>query len=123
MLQNDADHGHSNWVSHARDLQLRYEIEQLHTRAIINTKVISHFQSQALESLKKHSTENKKFNLCVSFKTTYKFDPYLDYIQDFTVRSIIAKLRIMLIISKLKQEDLVKTKLQERDGSANIAKP
>ena len=53
MLINDVDDGHSNWVSHARDLQFRYEIEQSDTRAVIKTKVISHFQSQVLESLKK----------------------------------------------------------------------
>ena len=29
-----------------------------------------------------------------SFKTIYKFESYLDYIQDFTVRCILAKLRI-----------------------------
>ena len=93
MLQNDADYGHSNWVSHARVLQLRYEIEQSDTRGIIKTKVISHFQSQVLESLKQHLTENKKLNLYASFKTTYKFESYLDFVQDFTVKSTIAKLR------------------------------
>ena len=67
MLINDADYGHSNWVSHARDLHLRYEIEQSDTCAVIKTEVMSHFQSQVLESLKKHSTENKKLNLYASF--------------------------------------------------------
>ena len=93
MLKNDADYGHSNWVSHARDLQLRFEIEQSDTRAIIKTKVISHFQSPVLDSLKEHLTENTILNLYAIFKTTYKFEPYLYYIPDFTVRSIIAKLR------------------------------
>ena len=39
MLINDADYGHSNWVSHAHDLQLQYEKEQLDTGAVIKTKV------------------------------------------------------------------------------------
>ena len=94
MLKNDADCGHSNWVSHARDLQLRYEIEQSDTRAVIEAKVITYFQSQVLENVNKYLTENKKLHLYASFKTTYKFEPYLDFIQDFTVRSTLAKLRI-----------------------------
>ena len=33
VMKNDADYGHINWASHARDLQVRYETEQSDTRA------------------------------------------------------------------------------------------
>ena len=56
--------------------------------------MISHFRSKVLERLNEHITENKKSNLYASFKTVYKFEPYLDYIQDYTIRSVLAKLRV-----------------------------
>ena len=94
MLIKDADYGHSNWVSHACDLRVRYGIQESDNRSVIKTKVISYFESEVLGRLNEHITENKKLNLYASFKTIYKFESYLDYIQDFTVRCILAKLRI-----------------------------
>ena len=94
MLAKDADFGHCNWVSLARELRVRYEIQQSDTRLIIKTKVIKHFQSEVLHRLNEHISENKKLNLYASFKTIYKFESYLDYIQDFTIRSTFAKLRV-----------------------------
>ena len=92
MLIKDADYGHSNWVSHACDLRVRYGIQESDNRSVIKTKVISYFESEVLGRLNEHITENKKLNLYASFKTIYKFESYLDYIQDFTVRCILAKL-------------------------------
>ena len=94
MLIKDADHGHSNWVSRARDLRVRYGIQQSDARPVSKTKVSSNFNSEVFERLHAHFTENKKLNLYTSFKTVYKFESYLDYIQDFTVRSTLAKLRV-----------------------------
>ena len=54
MMKNDADYGHFNWVSNARDLQEGYEIEQSDTRAVTKAKAISYFQSKVLDSLKKN---------------------------------------------------------------------
>ncbi len=39
MLANDAESGHSNWVSHVRELQIRYKIQQTDHRSMIKTKV------------------------------------------------------------------------------------
>ena len=94
MLAKDADCGHYNWVSLARDLRIRYDIQHSDTRSAIKTKVIKHFQSEVLNRLNEHITENRKLNVYASFKTTYKFESYLDYIQDFTARSTLAKLRV-----------------------------
>lgn len=94
ILAKDADHGHSNWISYARDLRLRYEIQQLDTCSNIKNKVINHFKSGVLYRLNDHITENRKLNLYASFKTNFKFEPYLDYISNFTVRSTLAKLRL-----------------------------
>ena len=94
MLTKDADHGHYNWVSYARDLRVLYEIQQTDTRSNVKNKVFKHFQSKVLHSLNAHITDNKKLSLYASFKTNYKFEPYLDYIADFTVRSTLAKLRL-----------------------------
>ena len=70
--------GFYNWVSHARDLWLRYGIQQADTRS---TKVIRHFESEVLHRLKTRITEDRQLHLFTSFKTIYKFEPYLDYIQ------------------------------------------
>ena len=94
MLIKVADDGHSNWVSHPRDLRVRYGIQESDNRSVIKTKVRSYFESEVLGRLNEHITENKKLNLYASFKTIYKFESYLDYIQDFTIRCILAKLRI-----------------------------
>ena len=74
MLIKDADHGHSNWVSRARDLRVRYGIQQSDARPVIKTKVSSNFNSEVFETLHAHFTENKKLNLYTSFKTVYKFE-------------------------------------------------
>ena len=75
-------------------LRVRYGIQESDKRSVIKTRVISYFESEVLGRLNEHITENKKLNLYASFKTIYKFESYLDYIQDFTVRCILAKLRI-----------------------------
>ena len=61
---------------------------------VIKTKVIKHFGSEVLHRLNEHIAENRKLNLYASFKKIYKFESYLDYIQDFTVRCTLAKLRV-----------------------------
>ena len=94
MLTKDADYGRSNWVSHARDLRVQYEIQQADTRSVIKTKVIRHFKSEVLHRLNEHITEDRKLHLFASFKTIYKFESYLDYIQDFSVRCTLARLRV-----------------------------
>ena len=94
MLTKDADCGHYNWVSHAHDLRVRYGIQQSDTRLAIKTKVIKHFESEVLHRLNEHITEDRKLYLYASFKKIYKFESYLDYIQDFTVRCTLAKLRV-----------------------------
>ena len=73
---------------------LRYEIQQSDTRSIIKYKIIKHFQLEVLHGLDEHITHNRKLNLYASFKTNYKFECYLDYIPDFTVRRSLAKLRL-----------------------------
>ena len=94
MLANDADLGNSNWVSHARDLQQRYEIQQSDNKSIIKTKVRKHFETQILQCLNEHILENKKLHLYATFKTTFKFESYLDFLPDFNARSTLAKLRL-----------------------------
>ena len=92
MLKKNADYGHRNWVSYARDLRVHYDIQQSDTRSNFKNKIINHFQSEVLRRLNEHITDNKKFNLYASFKTNYKFESYLDYIANFTIRSTLAKL-------------------------------
>ena len=59
MLTKDADYGHYNWVSHARDLQARYEIYESDTRSVIKTEVIKHCESEVLHRLYEHITESQ----------------------------------------------------------------
>ena len=81
MLRMDADYGHHKWVSYARDLWVRYDIQQSDTRSDFKNKIINHFQSEVLHRLNEHITDNKKLNLYASLKTNYKFESYLDYIK------------------------------------------
>ena len=94
MLSLDADFGHSNWVSQVRNLQDRYEIRITDNRTIIKAKVRKHFERQLLEKLKEHITDDKKLHLYASFKSNFKFEPYLDLLPDFKIRSTLAKLRV-----------------------------
>ena len=75
-------------------LSLCYEMQQLDTHSIIKYKIIKHFQSEVLHGLNEHITDNRKLNLYASFKTNYKFECYLNYIPDFTVRCSLAKRRL-----------------------------
>ena len=122
MLTKDADYGHYNWVSHARDLRVRYGIQQSDTRLVIKTKVIKHFESEVLHRLNEHITENRKLNLYASFKKVYKFESYLDYIQDFTVRCTLVKLRVSAHNLQIETGRFSKTKLLETNNFALIAK-
>ena len=47
-----------------------------------------------MDSLKLHITQEKKLRTYALFKTTFKFEPYLDTLSDFTTRSSFAKLRL-----------------------------
>ena len=90
MLINDVGNGHDNWVSHARDLRLRYEIQHSNTRSTIKTKVNKYFELEVFRRLNEHITENRKLSIYASFKTIFKFESYLDYIKDFTARCTVA---------------------------------
>ena len=70
MLANDADLDNSNWVSHHRDLQQRYEMQQLDNKSKIKTKVRKNFETQILQCLNEHILEDKKLHLYATFKTT-----------------------------------------------------
>ena len=94
MLTNDADNGHYNWVSHARDLRAPHEVQQWNARSVIKTKINKYFESEVFHRLSKHTTDNRKLHLYASYKTIFKFDSYLDYIQDFTARCALASLQV-----------------------------
>ena len=94
MLITDVGNGHDNWVSHARDFRVRYEIQNSDTRSIIKTKVNKYFELEVFRRLNEHITGNRELSLYASFKTIFKFESYLDYIQDFTARCTLAKLRM-----------------------------
>ncbi len=94
MLSADADAGHSNWISIARSLVSLYKIQNSDTTRDIKHKVNQHFRSAIMDSLKLHITQEKKLRTYALFKTTFKFEPYLDTLSDFTTRSSFAKLRL-----------------------------
>ena len=94
MLINDVGNGHDNWVSHACDLRLHYEIQHSDTHSIIKTKVNKYFELEVFRRLNEHITKNRKLSLYASFKKNFKFESYLDYIKDFTARCTLAKLRM-----------------------------
>ena len=94
MLVDDADSGQSNWISKSRNLQLLYDIQNSDSHSLTKLKVKRHFEIQLLVQLNEHITQDKKLNLYASFKSSSKFEPYLDILSDFKVRSTLAKLRL-----------------------------
>ena len=94
MLVNDADSGQSNWVSKTRNLKSLYEIQNSDGHSIIKVKVKKHFESELLNKLNEHIAQDKKLKLYAAFKSSFKFEPYLDILSDFKVRSALAKLRL-----------------------------
>ena len=64
------------------------------TRSIIKTKVNKYFELEVFRRLDEQITENRQLSQYASFKTIFKFKSYLDYIQDFTARCTLAKLRV-----------------------------
>ena len=92
MLLTDA--GCSNWVTTARSLASLYDINISDNYEIIKLKVRQHFQSYIMDNLNQHIIQDKKLKTYVLFKTTFKFEPYLDVLTNFSVRSNFAKLRL-----------------------------
>ena len=84
MLINDVCNDHDNWVSHPRNL--RYGIQHSDTHSIIQTKVNKYFEIEVFRRLNEHITESRKRSLYASFKTIFRFESHLEYIQDFTAR-------------------------------------
>ena len=94
MPTTDAGNSHYNWVPHARDLRVQYEIQQSDKRSVIKTKVDNYFESEVFHILIKQITDNRKLYLYASFKKILKCESYLDYIQDFAARCTLAKFRV-----------------------------
>ena len=94
MLANDAESGQSNWVSKARNLQLLYGIQSSDSHLNIKIKIRKYFELELLSKLKQHIAQDKKLKLYASFKSSFKFEPYLDILSDFRIRSVLAKLRL-----------------------------
>ena len=94
MLTTDADSGCSNWVSTARTLQQVYNVNFSDNNTDIKLKVQEHFKTSIMEKLQVQIIEDKKLKSYALFKTTYKFETYLDVLSDYTVRSCFAKLRL-----------------------------
>ena len=94
MLTKDSDSGNSNWVSIATSLQSLYDIKSGDSNSIIKFKVQQHFQSCIMEQLNQQLIQDKKLKTYALFKTTFKFETYLDIIPSFKVRSCLSKLRL-----------------------------
>ena len=77
---------------------------------VIKNKVRKHFELEILGKLNDHITANKKLHLFASFKTTFKFETYLDFVTDFNVRSCLAKLRLGLHNLKIEAGSFNKNK-------------
>ena len=94
MLLDDVNSGCANWVSVAQSLQSQYNVAVSDSNSAIKLKVQQHFQSVIMEHLRVQITEDKKLKTYALFKTTFKFETYLDVIPNFKVRSCFAKLRL-----------------------------
>ena len=87
MLVTDANAGYSNWVSTAQSLASIYNINNSDNISAIKHKVHQHFQSTIIDNLKVHISQDKKLKTFALFKTTFKFELYLDIFSNFTIRS------------------------------------
>lgn len=94
MLLADSDLGKTNWVSIARSLVSHYNINIPDNASMIKTKVYDYFQSLVINNLRLHILEDKKLKKYASFKSTFKFETYLDIFSDFNMRCCFAKLRL-----------------------------
>ena len=94
MLIADADNGYKNWVTTARSLSNLYNIHISDNKDTIKSKVKQHFQSMIRNSLDQHISEDKKLKTFATFKSGFRFEPYLDILQDYPIRSNFAKLRL-----------------------------
>ncbi len=94
MLVNDADADRSNWISKTRNLRTRYEISSLDNNETTKMKVRNTFASELKNNIHDHIIQDKKLKLYASFKSSFKFESYLDVISNYSTRSILAKLRL-----------------------------
>ena len=80
-------------------------------------------ENKMLHKLNEHITDSRKLNLYASFKTNYKFESYLDYIADFTVRCTLAKLRLSAHNLQIETGRFSKKKLPETKDFVYTANP
>ncbi len=94
MLLNDADSGKSNWVSKSRDFQMLYDIRNSDNHSVLKHEIKQHFGAEILRNLGDQIAQDKKLKTCATFKSSFKFEFYVDAISDFKIRSTLAKLRL-----------------------------
>ena len=94
FLCEAADLGFVNWVSRVRELQARYDILPSDNVSAIILKVRCFFESQTLSSLNDHLVQDKKLCTYAQIKSVFKFETYLDVINDFKKRQCFSKLRM-----------------------------
>ena len=94
FLCESADLGYVNWVSMVRELQGKYNILSSDNISTIKSKVRSYFKNYIMSNINEHLVQNKTLCTCAQIKLVFKFETYLDTINDFKRRHCFSKLRM-----------------------------
>ena len=95
FLCDAADLGFVNWVSRVRELHARYDILPSDNVSAIKSKVRRFFENYTLSNINEHLVvQDKKLCTYAQIKSVFKFEAYLDVINDLKKRQCFSKLRM-----------------------------
>ena len=77
-----------------RELQGKYDILSSGNISTIKSKVRSYFENYIMSNINEHLVQNKKLCTYAQIKLVFKFEAYLDTINDFKRRQCFSKLRM-----------------------------
>ena len=95
FLCDAADLGFVNWVSRVRELQARYDILPSDNVSDVKSKVRHFFENHTMSNLNEHLVQDKKLCTYAQIKSVFKFETYLDVINDFKKRQCFSKFQMI----------------------------
>ena len=94
VLIADGIKGHFNWVSQIMNLMKTYDLTSANLSLnLVKNKIIANFNDTSLDRIK-NCRLGKKLRTYNTFKQVIKFEPYLDFIKNTSLRKIYSRFRL-----------------------------
>ena len=86
QLEQDDQNGQYNWVSQANSIKQAFDVSTNESVYRIKHKIKENYNEQLKQNIANCLSQRKKLRTYTQFKTTIKFEHYLEYIYNFSIR-------------------------------------